>query len=107
MHTATKRTGSQRNPSELSEILAFLTSHEVPVVYSAHLLCNVAGINLKQVAECAGIGRNHLYMMLSEVRPVSASARQAFMDCLGIDPWVTVAEASLRSTVGSPTHPRP
>jgi DNA-binding phage protein len=87
MHTATKQPGSPRRPGELAEILAFLTDHEVPLAYSTHLLCNVAGINLKQVADAAGVGRAHLYMMLRDLRPVSASVRQAFMDCLGLDPW--------------------
>lgn len=87
MGTAMTKSISQRSPGDLSEILAFLTTHEVPLVYSAHLLCDVAGISFKQVADAAGVGRGHLYMMLRDLRPVSASVRLAFMDCLGIDLW--------------------
>ncbi|MDP2835167.1 MAG: hypothetical protein Q8Q28_18065 [Pseudomonadota bacterium] len=77
----------QRSPGELSEILALLLAHQVPLVYSARLLCDVAGINFIQVADAAGVGRGHLYKMLRGIRPVSASVRLAFMDCLGFDLW--------------------
>lgn len=74
-------------PAELREIFEFLVARKVPLVHAAHLLCSLAGINFKRVADTAGIGRGHLYMMLRGIRPVSESARLAFQEILGIDPW--------------------
>ncbi len=94
MGTVTTQSTGQRSPGELSEILALLLARQVPLIHSARLLCDVAGIGFKQVADAAGIGRGHLYKMLRGIRPVSASARQAFVDCLGLDPWALSATAS-------------
>lgn len=94
MNTMTKQPTGQRSPGELSEILALLLARQVPLIHSARLLCDVAGISFKQVADAAGVGRGHLYKMLRVIRPVSASARQAFVDCLGLDPWALSATVS-------------
>lgn len=78
---------TRRPSSELREILDYLVAHDVPLVHAAHLLCSLTGINFKRVADTADIGRGHLYMMLRGMRPVSESARQAFVGQIGIDPW--------------------
>lgn len=74
-----------------------LIGYEVELAHIAHLLCDVTGISLKQIADSAGIGRGHLYMMLRGIRPVSTSARQAFIESMGIDPWCIQDHASCRS----------
>lgn len=98
MDTAMKKTIHRHSTAELEEILGFLAAREVPLVYIAHLLCDVVGINFKQVAEAAGIGRGHLYMMLRGIRPVSESARQSFIDFLGLDPWDMLSTGGHKKT---------
>lgn len=77
-------------PAELQEVFEFLVARRVPLIHAAHLLCSLAGINFKRVADAAGIGRGHLYMMLRGIRPASDSARRAFLDLIGLDPWAPI-----------------
>lgn len=77
---------------DIPAILRFLAGQGVSLVHSVRLVTSDQGMTLQQIAARAAIGRTHLYQMLAGSRPVADSARRAFMDTLGVDPWAIQAE---------------